>query len=207
MKLSFIFLALLTCPLVKSQSFEGVITYQISYSSKLPNVTSEQFSSMMGTTQEYYIKHWKYKSVSNGSLSEWQLYVPSENRLYNKFNMSDTLLWNDGGVNADKVVSYEIKKSQAEVLGYNCDALILNTQSGKTIYYYNDKLKVDLNLYKNHRYGNWALIMEQTKSLALKMEIETPQFSMTSVAVQVKEMELPDSFFALPEAPAKKSPY
>ena len=37
--------------------------------------------------------------------------------------------------------------------------------------------------------------------------METPQFTLVSTAVEVTEMELEESFFALPEAPTKKSPY
>lgn len=81
---------------VEAQSFEGKITYQNSYISKLPNVPSEQFTAMIVSPQEYFIKGDRYKSVMNGSYSQWQLYVPSENRLYNKVAISDTLMWSDG---------------------------------------------------------------------------------------------------------------
>ncbi len=36
--------------------------------------------------------------------------------------------------------------------------------------------------------------MSQTKSLPLKIETETPQFTMVSTAVEIKEMELEESF-------------
>ncbi|VXD14832.1 hypothetical protein MARINOS108_12150 [Marinoscillum sp. 108] len=36
--------------------FESKITYQNTYKSHIPNMTSEQFNQMMGTVQEYYIK-------------------------------------------------------------------------------------------------------------------------------------------------------
>ena len=62
-------------------------------------------------------------------------------------------------------------------------------------------------LYKNHNYGNWAFFMNKTKSIPLKLEMETPQFNMVSIAVEINETELEDSFFDLPEVPVKKSPY
>lgn len=192
---------------VLAQSFEGKITYENTYTSNIPNATSEQFNQMMGTVQEYYIKGSKYKSITNGSVSKMQLYVPSENKLYSQLAVSDTLLWSDGSSNPNEPLSYEIKQDQAEILGYTCDALIVDTKMGKIIYYFSEKIKLDPKLYEAHKYGNWALLTGQTKSLPLKIEMETPQFTLVSVATEIKEMELDDSFFDLPELPAKKSPY
>ena len=43
------------------QTFEGEIVYKNTYKSKLPNVTSEQFTTMIGSTQEYFIENGDYK--------------------------------------------------------------------------------------------------------------------------------------------------
>ncbi len=192
---------------VEAQPFEGEVIYENSYTSKIPSISSEELSNMMGTTYEYYIKNDKYKSVTNGNFAQMQVYIPSENRLYSKLSVSDTLHWSDGNNNMDEAISYEIKKNQAEILGYKCNALIVLTKTGKSTYYFSKKIKVDPELYKNHRYGNWNLIMAQTKSLPLKIETEKPQFTMVSTAVEITEMELEDSFFILPNVPIKKSPY
>jgi len=198
---------LLTSTVLSAQSFEGKITYQNTYTSKIQDVTNDQFRGMMGSVQDYFIKGAKYKSVTNGSYAQMQLYIPSENRLYSKLSVTDTLMWSDGNSNLDEAVSYEIQKSQVEILGYKCDALVVVTKMGKATYYFSEKVKVDPELYKNHHYGNWGLIISQTKSLPLKIEMETLQFTMVSTAVEMKEMELENSFFDLPNAPIKKSPY
>lgn len=190
-----------------SQSFEGKITYQNTYTSNTPDATSEQFNYIMGTTQEYYIKGNQYKSVTDGMLSQWQLYVPSENRLYSKLTVSDTLLWSDCSNNLNEAVSYELEKDQAEILGYNCDALVVGTKMGKATYYFSNRIKVDPKLYEDHKYGNWTLLTGQTRSLPLKIEMETPRFNLINVAIEVKEMELEDNFFNLPDAPSMKSPH
>ena len=52
------------------QSFEGKIVYKNIYKSKMPNVTAEQLTTMMGSTQEYFIKKGDYKSMANGSFLE-----------------------------------------------------------------------------------------------------------------------------------------
>lgn len=194
---------------IAAQTFEGKLVYQNSYISKLAQVKSEQFNAMMGTTQEYFIKGGNYKSVTNGSFAQMQLYVQSDNKLYNKLATSDTLYWMDGKSNNDEVVKYEILKNQEEVLGVRCDALVVETKSGKTTYYFNsEKYVVDPNQYKEHKFGNWSFLMDKIKSLPLKFVMENAQFKMTSVAIEAKEQKIDGKFFKLPEGvPTKASPF
>lgn len=193
---------------VFGQTFEGKITYQNSYTSKLPNVQDQQFNSMMGSTQEYIIKGGDYKSISNGTLVQWQLYINKDNKLYNKMSNSETIFWNDGLTNPDSIISVEINKEVTEIFGYKCDEVILTCKSGVQKYYFNQKIAVDVSLFKNHLYGNWYDFLKVSKSLPLKSVIETQQFTLVSVATDIKEMKLDDKEFRLPEnAKTAKSPY
>lgn len=193
---------------VFGQTFEGKITYQNSYTSKLPNVQDQQFNSMMGTTQEYIIKGGDYKSSSNGTLVQWQLYINKDNKLYNKMSNSETIFWNDGNTNPDSIISVEINKGVTEILGYKCDEVVLTCKSGLQKYYFNQKIAVDISLFKNHLYGNWYDFLKVSKSLPLKSIIETQQFTLVSEATDIKEMKLDDKEFQLPEnAKTAKSPY
>lgn len=193
---------------VFGQTFEGKITYQNSYISKLPNVQDQQFNSMMGTTQEYIIKGGDYKSSSNGTLVQWQLYINKDNKLYNKMSNSETIFWNDGITNPDSIISVVINKGVTEILGYKCDEVVLTCKSGVQKYYFNQKIAVDISLFKNHLYGNWYDFLKVSKSLPLKSIIETQQFTLVSEATDIKEMKLDDKEFRLPEnAKTVKSPY
>lgn len=208
LKFRLIFLFLSVGLIVNAQTFEGKIVYQNSYISKLAQVKSEQFNAMMGTTQEYFIKGGNYKSVTNGSFAQMQLYVQSENKLYSKLATSDTLYWTDGKKDSNPVVNYKIVKDQEVVLGVMCDAIIIESKTGKTTYYFNSKYAVDPNLYKDHKFGNWSFLMDKTKSLPLKFIMENAQFKMTSVAIEAKEQKFDGSFFKLPEGtPTKASPF
>jgi len=193
---------------VFGQTFEGKITYQNSYISKLPNVQDQQFNSMMGTTEEYIIKGGDYKSSSNGTLVQWQLYINKDNKLYNKMSNSETIFWNDGITNPDSIISVVINKGVTEILGYKCDEVVLTCKSGVQKYYFNQKIAVDISLFKNHLYGNWYDFLKVSKSLPLKSIIETQQFTLVSEATDIKEMKLDDKEFRLPEnAKTVKSPY
>ena len=50
------------------QNFEGKIIYSNAYKSKNPQMTDQQWTSMMGSTHEYLIKGGNYKSIANGTL-------------------------------------------------------------------------------------------------------------------------------------------
>src|ERR1700755_2755722 len=93
-----------------AQTFEGRIVYHNTYTSKIPNVTDELFTSMMGDTQEYFFSVRDYKSVSNGTFLSWQLYINAENKLYTKMANAETLIWNDGASNPDEILKAEINK-------------------------------------------------------------------------------------------------
>ena len=190
------------------QGFEGKIVYKNEIKSKLPNVTSEQFNAMMGTTQEYFIKGGNYKSETNGTFVLWQIYINKDNKLYNKVANSPAILWNDGAVNTDEVLKAEVNKGVADILGYRCDELILTCKSGVQKYYFNARLKVDPKLYEKHKFGNWSEVMSRTSSLPLKTFIDNAQYTLEGIATEVVPMKLDDKMFELPaDSKIEKSPY
>lgn len=211
MKTKFIALALISIITIVNcygQAFEGKVVYALSYKSKMPNLTDQQFSSMMGTTQEYFIKGGNYKSSSNGTMLQWQIFINKDNKLYSKMSNSPAVFWNDVTVNADEIVKTEVNENVVEVLGYKCDELVLTCKSGIQKYYFNTKLRVDPKLFENHKFGNWSVVVSKSNSLPLKMIIDNPQFSFECVATDVKPMSLNDNLFELPAGSTlEKSPY
>ena len=193
---------------VFSQSFQGGIVYQNTYVSKLPNVTSEQLTEMMGGTQTYTMKGGDYKSSSNGTLLQWQLYNSKSNKLYSKMSNSETIFWNDCTTNPDQVLKVEVNKGVVKILGYLCDEVILTCNSGIQKYYFNAQFAVDISLFTGHKYGNWYDYLKVAKALPLKSVIENGQFTLTSVAIEVKEIKFDEKAFQLPEnAKTAKNPY
>jgi hypothetical protein len=204
----FLLLFLLSFFSVSAQSWEGKITYQNSYSSTNDHVTTQQLSTMMGTIQEYYIQGGNYKSVMNGKMMEWQMYLHSENKLYTKSAMSPSILWNDAADQNDSLISIKINKAAATILGYSCDEMIITLKSGVQKYYYSSKLAIDPSLFKGHVYGNWYDYISRAKALPLKMVIQTPDFTMQSVATKAEAQKLDASIFRLPAGVGlMKSPY
>lgn len=202
-----LFLAI-TCLIASAQSFEGKITYSNIIKSKLPNVSDEQFTTMLGSIQNYYVKGGDYRSDLNGTVLQWQLYINADNKLYNKMSNSEAILWNDGAVNADEVISTELHKAVVDILGYKCDELVLTCKSGIQKYYFTSKVPVDSKLFINHKFGNWYTILSKTNAMPLKMTIDNAQFYIESTATEIKPGKLDATLFVLPAGVAlQKSPY
>ncbi|WP_435138549.1 hypothetical protein [Formosa sp. A9] len=206
----FLALALITISTLTSfgQNFEGKITYSNSYESKNLQITNQQWLSMMGNKQEFYIKNGDYKSVTNGTLMQWQLYVNADNKIYSKMSNSETVFWNDGLSNPDSIVNVQLNKNVIEILGYNCDELILTCKSGTQKYYFNSALMVNVKLFENHLFGNWYDFLKESKALPLKIIIDNSQFTMENIATGVEKIKLSKKDFQLPEnVKTAKSPY
>jgi hypothetical protein len=191
---------------VNGQAFEGKVMYKNIVKSKIPGLSDERLNSMVGSDQEYFIKGGRYKSMTNGTMVTMQVYDNKTNRIYNKRNGSDTLFWFDASANTNTVISYEIKKNEKNILGNTCDAIIIKTPTGSTTFYYNAKYKVDGTIFKRHNYSNWAFFVGKTGALPLETVIESNQFKIESIAVDIQRLKLADSIFEIGEnIPIKKS--
>ncbi len=190
--------ALLVSLTVFGQNFEGEIIYQSTYKSKNPTITDDRLTSMMGSTEDYFIKGAAYKSKVNGTLLEWQLYIPAENKLYTKMTNKSAAISSDAGINDDSVLSFVLNKEVTDILGYKCDELILNSRSGTEKYYFSSKLSIDPKNFVNHKLGNWYDYVSIAKAVPLKIEVENPQFNVVYMATAVKTLKLDDSIFHMP---------
>lgn len=203
-----LFLTLFLTQNLLAQNFEGQITYVNSFKSKVSNISDQQWTSILGSKQEYFIKGGNYRSNTNGTMVLWQLYINADNKLYNKLAGSDGLIWNDGATNQDEVLSTEVKQNAAEILGYKCDELILTCKTGVQKYYFAPVLSVESSLFTKHKYGNWAEYITRAKALPLKIIVDNGQFTMESLATAVKPMTLDGNLFVLPAGEkTAKSPY
>jgi len=204
-----------TCLLVLSsattifgQSFEGKVVYKHSFKSKSPGLRDDQLLTMMGSSEDYFIKGGAYKAVTNGTMMQWTLYRNTDNKLYSKLSNSETVFWTDGSVNTDVVLKSELNKGVVTLLGYKCDELILTCKSGVQKYYFSAKLPIDQSFYTTHKYGNWYDYLSQAHALPLKTIISNAQFEMEETAVEVTPMKLDAQLFKLPEnVKTAKSPY
>lgn len=184
---------------VVSQNFVGKVLYKNSFQSKLPNMTNEKFTALIGSQQVYVIKNGKYLSITNGQLTPVQLYKNSTNKLYTKTGNSDTIICIDASIEKSKIIEIKKEETSIIILGHKCKLLTMKSDNGTLYkYYYSEKLGVNPEDYKYHNYNHWYKYLIETKSLPLKMVIENNQFTMTTEAISFEEKDILDGKFELP---------
>lgn len=181
-----------------AQNFEGQITYVNTYKSKNPQVADEQWTAMLGDTQQYKIKGENYRSDTNGTMMQWVLFIKQDNKLYSKIATSPVVYYNDATVQGDEIYKSELNKDVLTVLGYSCDELVLTCKNGIQKFYFNAKFGIDPKLFENHKIGNWYDFVSRSKALPLKTVLETNMFTLESTATEIKPMQLDAQLFALP---------
>jgi len=186
------------CLSAGAQSFEGKVVYNAAYKSKIAAVSDDQFTSLLGSTLNYYLKGGDYRADGNGTLMIWQIYINSDNKLYNKLGNSNTVFWENGSVNKDSVLSAQLNKNAANVLGYQCDELILNCKSGLQKYYYTSKFPIDSKLFEKHLTQNWYDYLKRANAMPLKMVLDNTQATITMTATSITPEKLDSSLFQLP---------
>jgi len=207
-KLFFLLSVVLITTASLAQSFEGKIIYSNTYQSKQASTSNLQFTELIGNEFEYYFKGADYKTISNGTLFQWQLYSTSDNKVYSKMTSSEAAFWNDASINPDTVYASVVHPRTMEVLGYMCDELVLTCKTGVQKYYYSSKLSTDPRLFEKHLFGNWYDFVKVSKAIPLKMIIESHLFIMESIAIKVEPMKMDAALFALPAGlRTEKSPF
>lgn len=208
-KLLFLFLIISPIHVVLGQSFEGKITYQISCKSNLKDYSDEEVCTGAPTTQEYFIKNGNYKFIfSDSSDFQWMLYNNEENKIYSKMSWTDTIYWRDATKNIDTILEIKSNKNVINILGLLCDEIIFICKEQIHKLYYNPEISVDKNSFINHKYGNLYDFYKISNSLVLKEIIEYKYFTLESVAMEIKRMEVNEDVFKLPATSiTSKNPY
>lgn len=198
-KLVFLLAFSLSALSVIAQNFEGRILYKNSFF--LPNgqdVTASA-TKMMGAEQDYYINARHYKSLMNGQMMTMQLYRSDENKYYT-VDGNNTAQSFDGSTESGKITKIEKLDGTFDILGRKCKGIVLTGNTSKTTYYYDESMKVNIDTFSKHKFGNWIDYLQASGgALPLAFIVENPQYTWKSEAVKVEPMKLDDSEFALPK--------
>lgn len=188
-----------------TQSFEGKIVYTMNLQSKIPGVTDEQLSAMMGKTQQYFIKGGEYFSTADGTFFQWQRYISKDNKYYLKYANSENAYWYDGAINRNPDTLISQSKAVLKVLDHMCDELIFKTKDGIHKYYFSSKVPLDSKLFKAHQYGNFYNFLQYANAIPLKEIVIGKEFDMELVATEVSPQILDPKLFIMP-ADVKSQP-
>lgn len=195
MRTVIVLLFCLTGSFARAQYFEGKVIYRNVVTSKTPGLSDSALAALVGNEETYYIKGGFYESLTNGAGFSMQLYDHRNNRVYFKKPDVDTLYWLDAGKSSEKPISYETREEAETVLGKRCDALVVQTETGTTVFYYSRRYPIDAAMFQKHAYGGWAFYVSQTGCLPLKTVIDNDKFHLESTATEVLQLELKAGFF------------
>ena len=198
-KIIFIAINILTISISFGQNFEGKIIYSNTCISNIPNITSESLSSLIGSKQEYIIKDNNYKSISNGTLFEWQLYINVSGKLYIKATSSETIFCTDDKKQDDDIISVKLNKNATKVLDFNCDELVIKYNTKVQKYYFNSEINLDSKFLENHKFIDWYGNLLKANALPLKIITESFGFTNETIATDIIPLKIENKTFELPE--------
>ena len=200
-KIVFIAFNILTISISFGQNFEGKIIYSNTCISNIPQITNESLSSFTGSKQEFIIKEGNYKSITNGTFFEWQLYINTSGKFYTKVTSSETTYCIDDKKQhkEDEVISLKLNKNVTKILDYNCDELIVKYNRKVEKYYFNSGIIIDTKIFKNEKFQNWYGYFLRSNVFPLKIIIETFAVTFESVATEIIPLKIDDKTFELPE--------
>ncbi|MBK9249890.1 MAG: hypothetical protein IPM69_17745 [Ignavibacteria bacterium] len=193
-----------TVRLKQPDYFEGVITFEDTYTSSDPAVDVEAIKIQYGTKSEFYIKNGNYKQIYNGSILKSVLFIKNYNRSYIHSSITDTLFYVDCTESNESIVSTEASNNKESVLGRNCSILqikandLLDKEFRKSTYYFDESIAINPEWFENSHFGSYDKLYAITKSIPIKTIHEMENYTVTSVAVSIKKQSIDSTFFDLP---------
>ncbi|MEO6691910.1 MAG: hypothetical protein ABIO44_06180 [Saprospiraceae bacterium] len=179
--------------------FEGKLTFKNTYIIKTDKVESAYLDKVFGKTAETFFKEGNYFEKYDGGFMLWQLYNRQNNKTYSSRNQTDTVYWFDCGQPGQKILRTEINPKKENILGIDCDELVIYYNSKTVSYYYNsDTLKVNPEWYKDFTYLNKNINTEKMKSIYLKYKLEYPDFIANVTATSISWQTIDNKIFSVP---------
>ena len=184
--------------------FEGILKFKIQIKDKTGQMSEDQAKQFIGTEQTYFLKGNQYKSIYNGLL-EMTGYHNGKDTLFMKMKGSNDLTYSLTSIEEEKVVSYEFKETNLVLLGYKCELLVVRTDKGFHKYYFNRKIKLNPEDYKNHKAGLWHFFLEKTGgAISLKTSADLFDSNNSIEVISIERKTLDNSTFKKPNLPIVK---
>lgn len=210
-----IILLLLISTVTFGQNFEGTLTYStdISLSSKMKEMglTKEILMDKMKEENSFSSKiNYSYKSgnylmemVDNGTTSK---YIGEKNTIYTRQKNDDLIIGVDAGIDLENEMfgttpKIEIKETDVIILDKKCSKVVVTWKTGIYEYYFNSGfLKMDSNLYKNHKYDMWFEYLKISNALPLRIVKKTGgMMTLTMDLISINETQIDLKRFDLPK--------
>ena len=197
------------------QNFEGTLTYttdiELSEKMKEMGLTKEILMKKMeeensfSSKINYCYKEGNYliKMSDNGTSSK---YIGEKNTIYTREKDDDLIVAIDASIDLENQMfgttpKIEKKETDVIILDKKCNKVVVTWKTGVYEYYYNsDFLKMDSNLYKNHKYDMWFEYLKISNALPLRIVKKTAgMMTLTMDLIDLKEHNIDITEFDLPK--------
>jgi|GEM_PF-1487262 len=182
---------ILSWALFLGTSFEGEIVYVNTYIVHDQSLSIDSLRGIVGDTIVLVMKEGNYKLVSTGWKRVTATYE-GERNIWNVYNnRRDTIVAVTGLAHTMESPIFEVPQNSNEtVLGFNCKSVVMTWKTGRNVYYYNEGLRIDPDLYKGHNIDGWNGYCEVSKSVPLMIKYEKKGYTVVQKAVQIREREV-----------------
>lgn len=200
----------------RAQSFEGELTYKVSFNPG-PNlvkmgVSKEMIIDKMKSDGEYYdtvrmiIKDGNYVRKINSSLGKWMIYRSDENKIYRFEEKSSFVTVADASTDKSRVLSIpepEVIKLDTvkEIMGIECQAIALSWDGlGQEIYFYSpDIAPLPPSAFANHKAENLNTVLAATQAYPTEItRILNGVMEVTMTLVNYEASSVEEDTFSIP---------
>ncbi len=199
-----LFCAFFIKALSQRKDFEGIITYKIEVKSKSGQISDKMmgiFLALGGDKKTTYIKSGNYRQ-SSGFTEVY--YINKDQKVYYKFKNVDTLYYLDYASDTSKVIGISRPKEQQKIMGFQCNSIVLKSNSGTTKYFFSPQLRQNPAYDKDNTIGNFNVYAKETGSVWLSCYDEANLYSTLHTATKVDDKPIGENIFELPALPQKK---
>lgn len=200
-------LLLVTLPgIVHSQYFSGEITYQVEIVPKSDTIDVKDIIDLKhGTKAKYVITSKRYKSTyfKDNKYKYSYTYNDETKRMYDDYGNKPYVTFRDSQkANYEYFGSDIFKDSITDVLGHDCYMVLTKSEYGTSRTFYSDKIRVNYADFEGHQVGNWYnKLKEVDGAITLKTITEHDTYFEIQGAVEIKERQVEDNEFELPNKP------
>lgn len=174
--------------------FEGTILYTHNIKLKTDKLRMSYLDSIIGSKAFLYYKNGSYYEIYDKGFPLEEIYNVSENKIYFKKNLSDTLFWSDCKEPPKPMERYEINKGKEVINGITCDEYITYYKNKTVTFYFNpDSFKIDPAWYKDFTVGNKNVNSERMGAMYIRYVMEYPDFIVSITASEITKKPINDS--------------
>lgn len=180
--------------------FEGEVIYRNEYQNLDSDSLGSRLWLLMGDTTRLHIKESFYRKALSGYLKAIALYRGDRNLFYYFSSQSDTIQWIEATSNPlGPRINYTLEGSRESILGYECKKFVIEFESKKITYFFNEAIAVDPKGYAGHVLDNWNFYTTMCKAVPLRIITESAKAITISTAVRIESKRIDVTYFDLPE--------